>query len=442
MKKYLMIAMTALAFASCSNNENVFDPDAKTKEKDAKYQAVFEKEFGKVAKGVNWGFEDQEGYFDQEGKWVSPTRGVNDNNNMWGGYVDVPKPLTEAQKEKVMEYFNTHDNLQGISINWCDFFVQQVGSSELGQPHMNQLVCGNEDLSKSDHVHNFNDANAGWKDPVLYADGTTGKDKINFIVDGATQKWGWHNSLEDGNSETGHWYYNFVIIPGDWIQAENNTLTDEESGESADVSGMFFVAFDYECHGTTAEKQINADGFYNDWVVRVNPGEYLQAQRVFVEDLKTGNLDKVTSTDWDFNDAVFDAFINYNEYWHDGDYATITVRAAGGTLPLTVAGQEVHALLGETTDVMINTNATVGNHKDGIIPAQFRIPASQIKSANAKDIPVFVNGSTELKAEQSAATQKLAGPTSVQWVNERTNIKTVYTNFVPFCGKKTEKWWE
>ena len=64
-----MIAMTALAFASCSNNENVFDPDAKTKEKDAKYQAVFEKEFGKVAKGVNWGFEDQEGYFDQEGKW-------------------------------------------------------------------------------------------------------------------------------------------------------------------------------------------------------------------------------------------------------------------------------------------------------------------------------------------------------------------------------------
>lgn len=438
MKKYLMIAVAALAFASCAN-EDVYDPDAKTKEKEAKYQAVFEAEFGKIAKGVNWGFEAQKGYFSKDGKWISATtRGVDDNNNMWGSYVDVPKPLTEAQKAKVMKYFNTFDNLQGISINWCDFFVQQVGSSELGQPHMNQLVCGNEDLSKADHVHNFNDADAGWKDPVLYADGTTGKDKINFITDGATQKWGWHNSLEDGDSETGHWYYNFVIIPGDRIQKEYN-----EGGDDADVSGMFFVAFDYECHGTTAEKQINPDGFYNDWVVRVNPGEYLQAQRVFVEDLKTGDLDKVTSTDWDFNDAVFDAFINYNQYWHDGDYAVITVRAAGGTLPLTVAGQEVHGLLGEATNIMINTNAaTVGPHKDGVIPVQFRIPASQITSNNAKDIPVFVNGSTELKAEQSAATQKLAGPTSVQWVNERTNIKHVFSNFVPFCQKKTEKWWE
>ncbi len=111
-----------------------------------------------------------------------------------------------------------------------------------------------------------------------------------------------------------------------------------------------------------------ADGYYSDWIVTLTKAEKFSNTptpptkpflRVIAEDLTTKE-----KGDFDFNDIVFDV-----EYV-SGTQAKVTILAAGGTLPLTINGQEVHQLFidanpNASTDqggeinvmTMINTNA-------------------------------------------------------------------------------------
>jgi len=138
-----------------------------------------------------------------------------------------------------------------------------------------------------------------------------------------------------------------------------------------------------------------ADHYYSDWIVtlteaqavgkqkgnvvlvRTEDGSYtgkveywrngsVESGRIFVEDLAQANRGDI-----DFNDAVFDAYIydvtvtkvmKKNDGEEIGSvtegtdkYTKIDVLACGGTLPLTVAGTEVHSLYGQGTTTMINT---------------------------------------------------------------------------------------
>ena len=67
--------------------------------------------------------------------------------------------------------------------------------------------------------------------------------------------------------------------------------------------------------------------------------------RVIAEDLTVDERG-----DFDFNDVVFDVILNYPV-----GKTTIILQAAGGTLPLTIGGQEVHKKFGVDTNVMVNT---------------------------------------------------------------------------------------
>jgi len=68
-------------------------------------------------------------------------------------------------------------------------------------------------------------------------------------------------------------------------------------------------------------------------------------------------------SDFDYNDVVFDGYV-YKECYEDSldlnYYLTLTIRAAGGTLPLYIGvldwEAEVHGLFGKSTGTMINTN--------------------------------------------------------------------------------------
>ena len=102
MKKILFVGITALAVASCTHDD--YAPVSKQEQ----YQAVFEKEFGTVNPNVNWGFTPQQVFtFDENGKLIG-TRGADTGNNQWYQYVTVPDPLTEAQKDVVRKWFQTH----------------------------------------------------------------------------------------------------------------------------------------------------------------------------------------------------------------------------------------------------------------------------------------------------------------------------------------------
>ena len=427
MKKYLMTGMAALAisaaFTSCSHDDDI---EVYTQEQitGAKYTQAFEGVFGSVNPNVNWGFDNQTVYtIDADGNYAGTrgfTRGSYPNSNQWGMYINVPTEMTQAQKDKVTKFFTEKELHQGISVNWTDFFVHNVSSTDKG-PYMNQLCCGTNDFAIKDHVFNFNagsstsSKNVG-VEPIdaNNARQETYTDGIQLVQNSSTELFAFHNSYDN------NWYENnFIMISGEMIDAAYP--------EAPSVAGMYFVGFDYQ-HSIDGRIE-NRDYYFNDWVIRVSPGFYKNSKRVMVEDLIDGSLDKVDISDWDFNDAVFDvAFVN--------DAAVITLWAAGGTKNLTVGGKEVHTMFGQPISKMINTNAAGG--VDGLAPVIFRVPAPSEPNANL--IPVYVNN-TELKATKGEATQKFACTNTTRWMKERKLITGSYTKFKEYVQNDEPKDW-
>lgn len=439
MKKILFVGITALAMASCTHDD--YAPVSKQEQ----YQAVFEKEFGTVNPNVNWGFTPQQVFtFDKDGKLIG-TRGANPEANQWYQYLTVPAPLTDAQKDVVRKWFQTHHKPQGLDVNWSDFFVQQVykggtnpgsnspetydilkedgtptGSKVTGSNQMDWLHCGNNS-NVGDHINNFNRGDAGNMN-VGEGDNKSHNDKIMYMKDYNTTCFGFHDSY-------GQTYYtdSYVLIPGDIIDPI--------------VAGMYFVGFDYKMQKDDNGKiEVKPDGYYSDWIIRVVPGLSApgKAKRVMVEDIIDSDLASVTSSDWDFNDAVFDVrFENVNNQ----NYAVITLHAAGGTKYLTIGGQgtngkEVHEALCVDQSTMVNTVKDQGVTRPVAI---FRIPvAANVNNAN--DIPVYV-GSQILEAKQGKATQKFCVPTDVRWMQERQQVRKTYNEFKDYVEKAVPEEW-
>ena len=130
-----------------------------------------------------------------------------------------------------------------------------------------------------------------------------------------------------------------------------------------------------------------------------------------------------TTADFDFNDIVIDVYNDWSGYPGNWGGATIvTVRAAGGTLPATVAGKDIHELFGVSTKDMVNTGIKTAP------VAIFRIP--QVN--NAKDIHIMVGndgGTWELKTATGAAPQKILVPSTTRWSKEYKNIVKSYPDF-------------
>ena len=441
MKKILFVGITALAMASCTHDD--YAPVSKQEQ----YQAVFEKEFGAVNPNVNWGFTPQQVFtFDKDGKLIG-TRGANPNSNEWANYLIVPTRLTDAQKDVVRKWFQTHKNPQGQKVNWSDFFVEQVykggtntegsHSPEIyntlkdgvetqnkvtGSNQMDWLACGSDATPSSEHINNFNNGNGD----------------IMYMYDYNTTCFGFHDSYGDNHFENTYYYDSYVLIPGDIIDPI--------------VAGMYFVGFDYKtAKYDNGEIRVNPDGYYSDWIVRVVPGLNApgKAKRVMVEDIIDSDLKSVQTSDWDFNDAVFD--VRFEKSWvngtlennyqdgHHQKYAIITLHAAGGTKYLTIGGEgdkgvEVHKALGVETGTMVNT----GNGATCPV-AIFRIPVAD-NVDNANDIPVYV-GAQELTAQQGEATQKLCVPTDVKWMKERVQFINSYDQFKDYVNSNTPDNW-
>ena len=441
MKKILFVGITALAMASCTHDD--YAPVSKQEQ----YQAVFEKEFGAVNPNVNWGFTPQQVFtFDKDGKLIG-TRGANPNSNEWANYLIVPTRLTDAQKDVVRKWFQTHKNPQGQKVNWSDFFVEQVykggtntegsHSPEIyntlkdgvetqnkvtGSNQMDWLACGSDATPSSEHINNFNNGNGD----------------IMYMYDYNTTCFGFHDSYGDNHFENTYYYDSYVLIPGDIIDPI--------------VAGMYFVGFDYKtAKYDNGEIRVNPDGYYSDWIVRVVPGLNApgKAKRVMVEDIIDSDLKSVQTSDWDFNDAVFD--VRFEKSWvngtpennyqdgHHQKYAIITLHAAGGTKYLTIGGEgdkgvEVHKALGVETGTMVNT----GNGATCPV-AIFRIPVAD-NVDNANDIPVYV-GAQELTAKQGEATQKLCVPTDVKWMKERVQFINSYDQFKDYVNSNTPDNW-
>ena len=197
MKKYLMMGLATLAFAAC-----VSDKEVTPQTQEEKYEKAFEQLVGgPINANVNWGFNAQKvATFNAEGEYTG-MRSHDKNNNLWGGYVEVPDSINQAIRNKVMEYFNNTENPEGVAVNWSDFFVQQVGNTDRG-PRMNYMYCGN----LTEHINDFNGGLGGGKRNVGvelkpgsdqqcieldYYDG------ITLMTNSSTEYFAFHNSYDD-----------------------------------------------------------------------------------------------------------------------------------------------------------------------------------------------------------------------------------------------------
>lgn len=341
MKKYLICGATALIaglfITSCTHDD--IESRSIVEQKTQNFDAAFKSLYGEIAPGHTWGFDIPDavpcGVLPAESQAESRafTRDANPQANMWGKtYINVPDPLTPAQKDKVRRYFQQNRNPQGVTLDYTNFFVQDVykggtnttgsqtseeylpgnqtstGTKIVGSDYMDKLTAG----IKEDHINNYNNAHCSTNDNVwdgkTYQNGHEGdfnyavqhSDKIMLMENSSTDCFGFHNSQDS------HQYNDkFVIIPGDVIQEWDNSATGTIDGETynANVAGMFFVGFDYEAtaaYPTTNTNQYlvtettagnpNAisvhndnsgktwllggrDYYFSDWIVRITEGK-------------------------------------------------------------------------------------------------------------------------------------------------------------------------
>lgn len=209
----------------------------------------------------------------------------------------------------------------------------------------------------------------------------------------------------------------------------------------------------------------------------VEGAKVVESGRVLCEDLGSSKL-----SDIDFNDIVFDAVI-VSEYrklittYYDADgrqigepeettvftmdnktgyeerYALIRLMAAGGTIPATVAGYEVHeAFGGIPTTTMINTTydradvngANIYNSTSAVDLENEDYGTKFYGYRYIYDIPINVkydNDSKQLTAFEGAAPHKILVPLGVRWPGEIKNIGEAYPQFANYVYDAYTEFW-
>ena len=407
----LKLVLIGFVLVGCSHDINF---QTKTDIKKAEYKASFVKNFGKPASTQTWGF-----------KASGTTRSANVNGNQWAAIYDLPDNITDTEKEKVVAEFSK--KREGVyntkQVTWSEYWVQQVytgetvykdgyGNDVLGSSKMNKLITYNSNAVEEiwwpvretkyggyEHINNFN---SGSNETTYYSDGDN--EKSNPIVgttlmvgmesDGRNEQFGYHNSTDSKD------HFEYIIL---------------------EIDGSWYVGFDfYATHpdGQEANKNmdVDRDWIFNDWIVKISPAKLKgttpptpikkvkETGRIMCEDLGT-------TDDFDFNDLVFDGTI-----YTDGT-ASVTILATGGTLPITIAGIDVHQYMGPMTT-------------EGGTPVTLDLPGNGYSGLS--DIPIIVrdnNEAYELTAPAGDVPHKICVPVGIKWMKERKNINLGYPDF-------------
>ena len=231
-------------------------------------------------------------------------------------------------------------------------------------------------------------------------------------------------------------YYDSNNIPTDAIlSAVQQNNSNYVSIKNVSVAGYLY-----------GDKHCDGDDNYTDWIVRISPAKVKSEYdiRIIGEDLSAGE----DGNDFDFNDVVFDV-----KFTGDNS-AKICIVAAGGTLPLKVAGHEVHAEFNQNTNIMINTNAAAAGYPNQAYEQRDNLPTFDItltgvKAANGKNIKIEVekevNGQkqwVELKANDGEPAAKIGVKPGFDYCNERQGISRKYPLFTNWVQNVDVVWYE
>lgn len=265
---------------------------------------------------------------------------------------------------------------------------------------MDQLQCGkkNDDgsLKLSETLGN-NHVIVDTSTYPLVQNGERIADNIKLIEDGSSLIWTYKNSFT----------------------SDDDLRTISDKFVIVEIDGSYYVGFDYvsidkKVTNEAEYKNVDADGYYSDWIVKVTPAKKQVWARVFAEDLGTIG-------DWDFNDVVFDVTKDNK----------VVLQAAGGTLPLYLVWKdekkEVHEAFGVPTTTMVNTHAS-SNGVDGKTPVT--LWSNFYEDASAIKIYVVENGEErEITAITGQPAAKFAVKEAIDWQVEGVKITGKYPNF-------------
>ena len=411
MKKYLMTGIAALAmiagFTSCSSNDDAFDYEGNAALTVKTYQENFIKVFGKPAANQTWGFgAPATRAINVNGNlWAETPECTKAEAELVYNYVNMTKAQMRTAGHIFTETFPRNIENYFVTQVWSgtDPYSTWDGNSTgiVGGQHMDHLCIAMQDDAKLvngaltgaetswAHINNFNaSSNMNYGGNTLVVDGGT-KDFVYLCSEDSRyhNKWIAVNGADVDPSLAGKYYICFDFIAenpdaytnfkfkipgnnsGEWIEKGPIKVPGCWTVEEAIAAGLQIsftehiywpqdddVTYTYTVgqEGTTGwmtevpvggNKVIPANDVYTDWIVRI-----VEAQpagdpkiRVFAEDLSASE-----KSDFDFNDVVFDV-----EYVSASN-VKVTIRAAGGTLPLYVADNEVH-------DALVSVNRSLSN---------------------------------------------------------------------------------
>ena len=261
---------------------------------------------------------------------------------------------------------------------------------------------------------------------------------------------------KSGDNQFSMSYYGnlYVDIPIHFEQGYLDTPNTNQPYYSYEES----VKFGPESNSPVSIEPSNCNDGYN-WNEEII---LLQSGRVFCEDLGTVDI-----SDIDYNDVVFDAWL-YVKRTNQGDVfdkCVIQLLAAGGTIPVQVAGVNVHEAFGVAEDVMVNTvKEGVGKLNSDVKHAEYGVDFNKMPdkivitspalltgtdgSINIKNIPIVVrtnNTAIELTFENSTpgttAPLKFMAPIGTAWAAERVKIGEAYPYFSVWVQNRNQVPW-
>ena len=417
MKKCMFNGMALLtmgiAFVACSH-ETVYDENHAEKERTFDYDQAFTKEFGTIASGHKWGFDQTTGrsltrtaVIETNEYWVIP-------ENCWGGSQN--KEGWNANTILGWIIKDTEGNILPTlaDFSFDNYFLQHVEKVNGNTGHtITRLEAYNSNTKEWEAVTNFK-----------RADNPNGE----FTI-----------TAED----------TYFYAPKN-KSAHGTTLMANMGGSPDPVTGKLFrllktdggYSYDYGFFRTRAyhkdlKKYIDNEPFLafniagDFWVIRLGVGEKITEPedpiyaegRVLCEDMG--------ANDFDFNDVVFDATI-----MKTGEIK-IKVLAHGGKLPIAIDGVVV------TLGQMTNTGVSEADYQEFTIDAV----NGQPKYASVAAIPVTVNpngtagDSYNLEANVGTAPQKICAPIGTRWPKEYTKISDAYSPFGNWVNNATPADW-
>ena len=417
MKKCMFKGMALLtmgfAFAACSH-ETVYDEKHVEKERSFDYDQAFTKEFGTIASGHKWGFDQTTGrsltrtaVTETNEYWVIP-------ENCWGGSQN--KEGWNANEILGWIIKDTEGNILPTlaDFSFDNYFLQHVEKVNGNTGHtITRLEAYNSNTKQWEAVTNFNRADNPNGVFTITAEDTYFYAPKNKSAHGTTLM---ANMGGSPDPDTGKLF----------------RLLKTDGGYSYDYGFFRTTAYHKDLKKDIANEPFLAFNIAGDfWVIRLGVGEKITEPedpiyaegRVLCEDMG--------ANDFDFNDVVFDATI-----MKTGEI-NIKVLAHGGKLPIAIDGVEV------TLGQMTNTGVKEADYQEFTIDAV----NGQPKYASVAAIPVTVNpngtagDSYNLEANVGTAPQKICAPIGTRWPKEYTKISDAYSPFGNWVNNATPADW-